>query len=545
WFYNLSFRWKFTTPIFLVVFIFSFMFTLVFFVSNDQAKVNAILNGQVKPVLKEMDEGYRDLYQIVTAGQDILLADGDETLIRQAQALYADDSPKALERIIAGQQLVNSGFIANSNSQTLSQLETIFVRWIESYRFMVENPQLAADYYERHRQAIGADFEDMVRLFKEVKADIELAETDLALALEEEVKLATIVIEVGMVLALVLSLFVAWFTSGMLIKPLQRLSDTMHDIARGDGDLTQRISVESKDEIGQLGEAFNGFITTIHRTISEVSSTLVAVQSSTQHIQAETQGVRGNASSQQEESAQVATAVHEMSATSDNVSNHARDAAEASQHASNESNTAQSVLGDAVSSIHQLADDIDASSKVISELEHDVGNIASILDVIRGIADQTNLLALNAAIEAARAGEQGRGFAVVADEVRSLASKTQASTGEIQAMIERLQSGAKEAVIAMESSRASGGSTVAQANTANESLQAISHSINVINEMNLQIATAAAQQSQVSEEINQNVQHIADMSQDVVAQVESTEMAFDNLAVQCQQLSAQIGLFRI
>ncbi|MGF1682224.1 methyl-accepting chemotaxis protein [Photobacterium minamisatsumaniensis] len=545
WFYNLSFRWKFVSPILLVVLIFSLLFSVVFVVSSDQAKVNSVLNEQVKPTLEQMDEGYRDLYQVITAGQGILLANDDQNLIRQYQDIYADDSEKALSRLLSAQLLVDSGFIDDSHRRTLSTIEVVFTRWLAHYKVIMDNPSEAADYYFDTRRNIDSDFNELVVLYKSLRTEIELAESELTYALEKEVKTATVVIEAGMVLALIFSLFIAWFTSGIIITPLRRLSETMHDISKGEGDLTQRIHVESTDEIGQLGNAFNAFISTVHQTISEVSSTLATVQSATQHIQAETQGVRKNASSQQEESAQVATAVHEMSATSDNVSDHANEAAQASQHASDESNAARTVLGEAVNSIHQLADDIDASSQVITELEQDVGSIASILDVIRGIADQTNLLALNAAIEAARAGEQGRGFAVVADEVRSLASKTQASTGEIQAMIERLQLGAKEAVVAMESSRSSGVNTVGQANTANESLDAISHSIEVINEMNLQIATAAAQQSQVSEDINKNVQHIADMSHEVVNQVHSTEHAFDNLAAQCQQLSSLVGRFKI
>ncbi|WP_241148840.1 methyl-accepting chemotaxis protein [Photobacterium sanguinicancri] len=270
-----------------------------------------------------------------------------------------------------------------------------------------------------------------------------------------------------------------------------------------------------------------------------------SVREESHNIHKESEAILVAVTEQQNESAQVATAVHEMSATSDSVSSHANEAAEATRVANNESEAAKETLGFTVSSIHQLANEIESSSAVVSNLERDVGNIASILDVIRGIADQTNLLALNAAIEAARAGEQGRGFAVVADEVRSLASKTQSSTGEIQVMIERLQQGANEAVSAMELSRESGTRTVDQANSANESLNAIGQSIEVINEMNLQIATAATQQSQVSEDVNQNIQAIADKSQAMLDKVQSTEQSFEQLANECEQLDRLIHQFKV
>ncbi|GAL02395.1 methyl-accepting chemotaxis protein [Photobacterium aphoticum] len=510
WFHNLSFRFKFAAPVFIVVTIFSCLFALVMVVFNDQINTDKVLDDHIEPVLVDMDDGYRDLYQVTTAGKGVVLANNDPEQIAHYQMLYADDEPKALGRLLAAQRLVDAGLQDRSLQVTIDQLEEQYARWVKHYAYMVENPTVSVAYYANEREAIEREFATLIDLFKVVRSSVEANAATLQVAIDDEITLATRALSIGVLVAILLSVLTTWFISGIVITPLRRLSESMHDIAQGDGDLTQRIDVQSRDEVGQLGEAFNAFVTTIHQTISEVSSTLVTVQEATAHIQQETQGVALNAASQQEESAQVATAVNEMSATSDNVSQHANDAAQASQRASEESDTARNVLGDAVVSIHKLADDIDASSQVITELERDVGNIASILDVIRGIADQTNLLALNAAIEAARAGEQGRGFAVVADEVRSLASKTQMSTGEIQAMIERLQYGAKEAVVAMASSRESGISTVEQANSANSSLDAISQSINVINEMNLQIATAATQQSQVSEDINQNVQRIAE-----------------------------------
>ncbi len=388
---------------------------------------------------------------------------------------------------------------------------------------MIEQPGQAGMYYKDNRVQVENDFSVLRSSLLEIRSEIQSAQVELKLQLVANSKLITIIIEGGIVAVIILSMLIAWLVSGLVSAPLKRLSLAMNDIAVGHGDLTQRLQEDSKDEIGMLANSFNEFVSRIHIMIIEVALTLQAVQAETARIQQETQGVVANAASQQQESTQAATAVNEMSATSDTVTQHANEAAQATQSASTESETARDMLSDTVISIHKLADEIESSSVVISHLERDVGNIASILDVIRGIADQTNLLALNAAIEAARAGEQGRGFAVVADEVRTLASKTQDSTGEIQVMIERLQQGARAAVQAMESSSESSTYTVQQANTANDSIDAISQSINVINEMNLQIATAATQQSHVSDSINRNVQEIASMSQQMVGKVKTTE----------------------
>lgn len=545
WFYNLTFRWKLALPTGLVVAVFIAILSMVLAVFNDLARTDALQNDEVQPVLNEMEEGYRDIYQVITAGQGVLLAAGNQEKISYNQKEFYDESSKTLERFQSPTLLLDNGFIDASGRVSVQTLPTIYSQWLMHYAYIIENPDSAVDYYQKNQKQIQLEFNQMRAAYRDIRVQIEQAQLELKEQMNDEISLTIIVLEMGALVAIILSIVIIWFVSNLILAPLQRLSITMENIASGEGDLTQRVPVESRDEIGQLATAFNQFVSKIHATIAEVSVTMKSVREETQQIQKETQGVVLNASEQQAESAHVATAVHEMSATSDNVSSHANEAASASQSAADESNAAKRILGNTVTSIHQLADDIETSSGVITNLERDVSNIASILDVIRGIADQTNLLALNAAIEAARAGEQGRGFAVVADEVRSLASKTQDSTGEIQVMIERLQRGAHDAVQAMARSQESGTATVDQANSANESLDAISQSIEVINEMNMQIATAANQQSQVSEDINQNIQKIADKSQEVVFKVQSSEKAFAALASDCKQLDTLIGQFKI
>ncbi len=545
WFYNLAFRWKLALPTGLVVAVFIAILSMVLVVFNDLAQTDALQNDEVQPVLNKMEEGYRDLYQVITAGQGVILAAGDQDRIKYHQTEFYDDSSKTLTRFKSPTLLLDNGFIDASGRVSVQTLPTLYSQWLTHYAYIIENPDSAADYYQNNQKQIQQEFNQLQAAYKDIRIQIEQAQLELKEQMNDEISLTINVLEVGALVAILLSIVITWFVSSIILAPLKRLSTTMENIASGEGDLTQRVPVESRDEIGQLATAFNEFVSKIHATITEVSVTMKSVREETQQIQKETQGVVFNASEQQAESAHVATAVHEMSATSDNVSSHANEAASASQSATNESNSAKRILGNAVTSIHQLADEIETSSGVVTNLERDVSNIASILDVIRGIADQTNLLALNAAIEAARAGEQGRGFAVVADEVRSLASKTQDSTGEIQVMIERLQRGAHDAVQAMARSQESGTATVELANSANESLDAISQSIEVINEMNMQIATAATQQSQVSEDINQNIQKIADKSQEVVLKVQTSEKAFEALANDCEQLSTLIGQFKI
>jgi methyl-accepting chemotaxis protein len=234
-----------------------------------------------------------------------------------------------------------------------------------------------------------------------------------------------------------------------------------------------------------------------------------------------------------------------MRVTSENVSQNAQEAAQATDRSSEEAAVANQGIGDTVTSIQGLATEISAAEESVQRLNQDVTNIVSVLDVIRGIAEQTNLLALNAAIEAARAGEQGRGFAVVADEVRSLASKTQDSTGDIQTMIERLQEGTSVVVNAMESSRSTSEKTISLVQSASTALGEISSSVGIINEMNTHIATAASQQTSVSGELNTSIQKIAEDSHKMAEIIKRAEAACVGLEQRCQSLDDVVGQFRV
>jgi len=242
---------------------------------------------------------------------------------------------------------------------------------------------------------------------------------------------------------------------------------------------------------------------------------------------------------------QVATAMNEMTSTVQEVSRNANQAADAAVNADNESQTGNVVVTKTVDSINSLASEVANATTVINELKDDTESISSILDVIRGIAEQTNLLALNAAIEAARAGEQGRGFAVVADEVRTLASRTQQSTTEISSMIEKLQSGANSAVTVMQDSLERTETTVEHATKAGISLTSITAAVATINDMNLQIANAAKEQTEVAEDINKNIIEINMIAEQTSSHSKDTAQTSTELSDLAKQLAGVVGQFRI
>ncbi len=327
------------------------------------------------------------------------------------------------------------------------------------------------------------------------------------------------------------------------LKPLDEVKSALSAVA--EGDLTAEIHTNSKDEIGQMLSSVDAMVTRLRGMISEVTSSTSTITDSSGNLMGITEITSTGVKQQQSQIEQVATAMNEMTATVQEVARHAQEAADSANEADREANTGSAVVNDTVSSISSLASDIVNAAEVIKKVESDSVQIGGVLDVIKSIAEQTNLLALNAAIEAARAGEQGRGFAVVADEVRTLASRTQTSTQEIQEMIEQLQSGAQQAVSAMDSSQEKAEQTVENASSAGSSLQLITDKVANISQMNIQIATAAEEQSKVAEEINKNVVEISRVAEQSADGAQQTANASGELSNLAQQLQGLISQFRV
>ena len=331
----------------------------------------------------------------------------------------------------------------------------------------------------------------------------------------------------------------------MIRRRLADLADKFNDVSTGDGDLQRRIDVKGNDGIDILGRIFNGFIEKLQSIMSQIvsdSTNLVGVAS---HLNTISASSNQSAMQQQAQIEQVATAMNEMSATATEVATNARLAADSAQTADQDVNSGMEIVSQTVTSINSLASEVERANDVIRTLQSDSEEIGSVLDVIRGIAEQTNLLALNAAIEAARAGEQGRGFAVVADEVRTLASRTQESTEEIQKMIERLQSGANDAVDVMEESHIQARNSVDQASKTGDALQKITSAVNTINQMNLQISNAAEQQTSVAHEIDVSLNQINQASHESVANAGEASQESENLNQLASHLQELMQQFKV
>lgn len=314
---------------------------------------------------------------------------------------------------------------------------------------------------------------------------------------------------------IVISAIVALFAvvvNRSIMQPLKKFDESISAFATGEADLTARMETFNAPEFARLSESFNAFVASLQSIIRSVSEVGQQVVDETNSMSNRAAQVDELATGQREETEQVATAMTELTTTASEISNNASQAAQSAKEADDNAKDAQDIVNSAAKSVEALANEVSQASSVISHLEGNVKNIAVSLGVIQDIAEQTNLLALNAAIEAARAGEQGRGFAVVADEVRKLASRTQESTGEIHQMIEQLKSASDAAVKAMDSSQTLSHSTVEEANSATRALVKIQESIGTIMDMNALIATATEEQSIVGQEISQRVVVISDQS---------------------------------
>ena len=346
------------------------------------------------------------------------------------------------------------------------------------------------------------------------------------------------------IIASAVVMILVYFTSRSIIQPIERVYHTINEIRRSN-DLSISIEQSGKDEVTIMTVDFNSLIGDFKKLIYEVNTALSTLNIATEHLSETTSATSSGMQEQLHEADMVATAATEMQATIQDISHNTEAAAKKAESTNLSAQQGRSEVESTVVQINHLSESLGNASSVVSQLEKDAETIGSVLDVIRGIAEQTNLLALNAAIEAARAGEQGRGFAVVADEVRSLAQRTQDSTQEIESIITTLQGRTREVVSIMQQCRNQGGESAAQATKAGELLRSITEDVQTIMDMSTHIATAIDEQSQVASEVNKNVVRIRDIAQQASGHAVTNAQTSEEVSEQARVLYQAIDKFKV
>ena len=362
-------------------------------------------------------------------------------------------------------------------------------------------------------------------------------------AIKDKADLLTITMWVMLLLGVLIAIFLAKLAINTIFSPLAKLRNTLITIEQN-SDLSITADIEANDEVGQMGNALNQMLSKIKAVMMQVTGASTQLASASEQMSSISAQSNQGIQTQLQKSEQIATAINEMSATAQEVARSASTASQAAHDADSQAKEGETVVIRAVESINELNGDVQRIADVINMLSAESENVGRVLDVIKDIAEQTNLLALNAAIEAARAGEQGRGFAVVADEVRTLAGRTQDSTLEIQQMIEKFQHGTQDAVSVMESGKEKANSSVAQAGQAASALTEITHMVSKINDMNTQIASAAEEQTAVAEEINKNILSVNTITQQNSQGAQQTENASRDLSSLAIELQSLVQTFK-
>jgi methyl-accepting chemotaxis protein len=495
--------------------------------------------GTIASVLTNMSNMVREATVTVTDALLVGETSGVEAAMKDITSLVVDFDKKFAQVKANSQASKSSGY--SDTEESINKFRELTVgtgNILSTYLQQITSKAEAKQYLGESDAAAGQAQAHLSNVFSKVKA--------LTLSIKEDasskVSSSRTMLIIFAIIAILVAIGVNFWVLQSITGPLQDVLRVMAKVSSGD--LTEKAKVFSNDELGKLSNGFNDLINALSTMLKEISSSSLQLSAAAEQTSTISSQSHESINYQKEQTDMIATAMTEMTATVDEVANSANNTLLEVQSANRETSDGQNVVQNSISTINKLASEIERASEVIDKLNMYSTNIGAVLDVIRGIADQTNLLALNAAIEAARAGEQGRGFAVVADEVRTLASKTQESTSEIQEMIERLQTGTKEAVAVMESSRSEAQNSVDQTAVAGESLQKITQAVSVINDMSTHIASAAEEQSSVSQEMHRNVSSISEMADRTAQGASENLSASRELARLAEHMRKLIGRFR-
>lgn len=499
------------------------------------------INQQYMPALELVLNADRDLYQAQIAERSIAMGQHSQAM----QKMHSDNVQQVQDRL---KKVLNMDVGRDTHNQANNFLNA-FERWRGNSRDLV-NKAIDGGYSAETATAMSLgtldkEFEairDVLDVLGE-KLSADAAALQVSAASTRDTSLSWLILLVGIALLVIIS--VAVYFPRIIVRPVNELSRVLNELAEGKGDLSKRMPNVGGDEIGRLGSSFNRFLSGMQQMIGNIQDVSHALNGAASHLHEGAQDSERISAEYAKSMELVSTANHEMGLAIQEVSSNTQQVSSAAKSSDQVAKEVAAQFRQAVSEIQALAASVNNSGDVIAELEAETTSIASVLDVIKGIAEQTNLLALNAAIEAARAGEQGRGFAVVADEVRTLASKTQQSTGDINVMIERLRAGVGRAVTSMKDGQGKADRTVEYAEQSEANINKISAALVDISDRILQIASAIEEQTSVIDEINQNLSGVNELSQRAMQSSSSMGRAVGSLKEQADNLRQQTSRFKL
>lgn len=501
---NLNLRWKLTLPLIAIMLIVVVVAARqITAVQQVKADFNYV-NNEVSTAFELLLNADRDLYQAQVAERSLLT---DDATIPRADlvAQHDENLEQAVERM---EQVVQMGLTSELTAGA-RQFQRDFEAWRALSEDLVTNLDNGSiTFDEAHELSYGRSSElfDTARTALDIMGEeITTLRQEYATEVDASATSSVSVFIAGILLASGVAIFMAWFLPRTILTPVRRMNRSLKELASGGSDLTRRLPESGNDELGQLSQNFNRFLGMLQELIGEINNVSETVSEAASTVNGHSRKNSISLNDQFSSMEMAATAIEEMGMAVEEVSKNTQDMSNAADEADQNAKNVRQLFERAMGEVNQVALQAEQTSGTVRELEEIAKSIESIIDVISGIAEQTNLLALNAAIEAARAGEQGRGFAVVADEVRSLAKKTQESTTEIDSMIEKLQKGVSNAVGAMEKNRQMAKSTAGITDEAGDAMANVTAAITQISSMSLQIATAIEEQSTAVDNISEHM----------------------------------------
>jgi methyl-accepting chemotaxis protein len=495
------------------------------------------------PSVSEILNGDRDLYQALVAQMAYVDAQSNNEIGENYLASFDENAGQALDRFnTAVGRLEGTGV-----SDVARGFDAAYERWLGSAQRVLE---LAETGDPEQARALAASetnnlFDNLRNYFDEVGAHADARAQIRAGEASSEGQSSSVTILLITAVAILISIGLFAVFLKLIISSIAALRDQLDNIAQGEGDLTQRIPVEMDDDLGKLAKSFNLVLENLQSMIGSIQQLTRELGTGATDLARAAKDNNDGVTRQTDSISMVATAINEMQSAIEEVAGNASRAAEITRDAEEKGKNGARIIRNSSEQVHRLAAQISKAVEVIRKLSDDSDNITSVLDVIRGIAEQTNLLALNAAIEAARAGEQGRGFAVVADEVRTLAQRTGQSTEDIQKMITTLQAGVADIVSVMETGSKEASETEKLATDAESELKAILEAMANIADVNTSVASATEEQTQVVDEINRSITEINDLATESASRSRDIDGISESLEGYARELESQTGRFRV